>query len=1108
MKPVKNKVNPLKAWLTELFLDRFFTKDFSGTKGPSGKPLFTYQIKSHEFQSLCEVLKLHRKLAFHADYKKYWAACFCLYVAEFYRREYNATDGGWSWAPFEGRLECDFSPQQHAELVEQGLNYWKRPIRYRGRGRDLLGSLFCEGGLPWLLVKSKSHGFGRTVNHGLKNFHSNQAALRTTSDLVAEYESYLPQSFQTLETRQLLAGIVEQLIYLADHYPLKNEEDPAEYLDNHNPGWCSEFPIPLDEDNARKLINEWLKTAGKKSVQEGRVFICRHQLLGELSDWRILTQLTLAQNTTFKVNLSKLNSTRFELGFYEGDRLLAKGGAIYGQIVDEDSISVRFSSTLISLERRDICQPVSLQLLENGHQVHTIHFDHSALDYDDQPLIFEPIADQWWYAADASVSLASDKARFRLPSSFKFINGNSKELAIDKDGCSWFEINDDVRFGSGSNIYTIGLNKPIEATHKPNLVGIIAPYISKPSLVFLGWPQIEIPAEQNVSFGSLEHFIDGKPMSSVSESERIGLVRYRVKNIRNETFLQRKFGVLPKGFGLSLLPAINNNPASLVVNKYKGLRLKAVSQDLSVNIEDTDQSFVFSLKPKSEIIPTTFDVEVSGGNCEPLILRLPYPYQGARLIASNGLPVKKTELILDELIGMRIALSSGLNHGEKFFLRMKLIRNSEYLPKRQYVISVGEAPVIVNLYSYQNDIAQMLGAVGHQDAHIIFTIETTQTLLTLNIRRYNGSVSWIGNSLFSVNEINSTRIKEDAKVAAMLLSDPKHEPVFLNQNKSQGVETNCFSISQDMEGKGPWLIYPELDSGTLFRPVFWTSQKLNIESSENNINSLQAATQAFHPQKLPHVIDEQITKMAQDLNHSGWQFLSDLKNNFNHLPLSSFESWLALSRNPETLAIAVFKLEFDEAFCCRVHDELAVIWECIPLPVWAEVYVRFKNWLINSGLPDILVHNLLINRKAVLRMVVSGFDYVGEYLESGDFSKLTSIGPEHVLPLWYQDLRRRHASNPVWPNDLGGKLNEWLSKQSLPNSIKSLSLVSFTDAVTYLPIFMAFVTAGRAKLEDLPVDQVLLKFVINMTSDFDRTGWYTSVHVLLVSYLLAQNSTV
>ena len=146
-------MNPLRAWLAEFLLIRgFFT-------GPTGRPLYSYQVSSDEFAKLRELLRVNRSLALHPVQSEYWARGFCLFVAECYRREYDASVGGWSWRGFEQTLECSFSMPQRIELVTTGLErYWKRPIRRRPSGRDWLGSLFLEGGLPWLLVQSETHG--------------------------------------------------------------------------------------------------------------------------------------------------------------------------------------------------------------------------------------------------------------------------------------------------------------------------------------------------------------------------------------------------------------------------------------------------------------------------------------------------------------------------------------------------------------------------------------------------------------------------------------------------------------------------------------------------------------------------------------------------------------------------------------------------------------------------------------------------------------------------------------------------------------------------------------------------------------------------------------
>ena len=184
-------VSPLRVWLTEFLFIRCILRE------PPGVALYRYQVTPNEFRKLAELLREHRAHAFHPTYGASWAPAFCLFVAESFRRQYDASEGGWAWAPFENALGCKFTPQQHGELVRVGLGqYWKRPIRQYQGGRDnLLGSLFTEGGLPWPLVQSETHGFGRVVRKGLKYFYRTEAGLRTTADLIAEFEHGLATDF-------------------------------------------------------------------------------------------------------------------------------------------------------------------------------------------------------------------------------------------------------------------------------------------------------------------------------------------------------------------------------------------------------------------------------------------------------------------------------------------------------------------------------------------------------------------------------------------------------------------------------------------------------------------------------------------------------------------------------------------------------------------------------------------------------------------------------------------------------------------------------------------------------------------------------------------------
>ena len=94
------------------------------------------------------------------------------------------------------------APPVKARIVEDGLvKYWKRNIIVTERGRDLLGSLFCEGGLPWQLVQSDNHGFGRAVRRGLRHMYSARRDEQSLADLFAAHEGELLPKSRTLLMR-------------------------------------------------------------------------------------------------------------------------------------------------------------------------------------------------------------------------------------------------------------------------------------------------------------------------------------------------------------------------------------------------------------------------------------------------------------------------------------------------------------------------------------------------------------------------------------------------------------------------------------------------------------------------------------------------------------------------------------------------------------------------------------------------------------------------------------------------------------------------------------------------------------------------------------------
>lgn len=1093
-----DNVSQPKVWLSEFLLYRALFK------GPNGKPLYTYQVSEEEYQSLLKMLREQLKNDFNSRDIIRLGACFCLFVSEQYRREYN---GSWSWSGAETALGSSLTPQQVATLTSHGLEYWKRPIRLRENGRDWLGSLFSEGGLPWTLINSEAHSFGRAIRHGIKYYYQTKGNRKSTTDLIADFEGYLPAAFRSLETRHLLAGIVDQLMYLAEFYPIKDQQEPDHYLDQHAPGWTHTFPIPLDKSNARRLINDWLRDAGQKrqerktALERARAFTCEHFLHGEITQWTICTNLILPSEEIFEVDPKMLGRTRFELAYYEGDQLLVRGKAIYGQITD-DGIKVRFPNTLVPLVRRALDEPLSLRLLDNGNTIYCAFFEDSALAYQQAPLVFEKDSEHWKLVSTFSCSIATEVAMIRIPSGFTISSGRQTEpeiLAQDEHQGRWLETQTDLLITKGDDQYQIEFNQT-QSNLEPILKGSFALYDSSPSVVYLGWPQLVLPEGYPYARETLLELVNGKPLNR-NDKENYGIVRYTLRNSSGKTLLQRRFGVLPSEFNLSILPELQHQPARILSSNTHQLSLNVVSENLVA--EQFNRGLNLSYTGDSP--PSTFTLEV-GSNLPPLQLRLPYPYQGARLIDPHGKPSRARELTLDDLVGHRIAMSSGRSQTQIFHMELELICREQPYPKLGFDIRVGSTPAMVNLFSYLSDMQNMLGSVDEQDAYIKLSVETERPLLRLDIHRYNGQLQWAEHGVFFIRNGSNAIIHDEVKAEAMLLADPKSTPLQISEKVDGPMGAGYFEIPQTMQSPGPWLIYPGAQSKVHFRPSIYVANKTSDHESKSEVCSLHRAAELFHPQHNPDVIEQQIEAMESDFNHSGWQYLADLKQNYAHLSLSSFETWKALSRNQTALSFAVFRLEMDESFCARMRDELAVIWETIPLSLWVHAYQIFYDGMRLTGLPETLIENLVSNRASVLYYTVFGSDFLSDYLRTGDRSSLKNLPPENVLPIWYQALRRFHEANRNWPTLLGKELRDWVSHQQLPEQVKALSLVDFTDVVTYLPIFMAFVTAGKAKITDLPATPSYLKFVIRLVSDFDRQGWFIPAHALMISYLLTSQN--
>jgi len=684
--------------------------------------------------------------------------------------------------------------------------------------------------------------------------------------------------------------------------------------------------------------------------------------------------------------------------------------------------------------------------------------------------------------------------------------GNESEIATDSQGGSWIRTIDDVAMHANGTLITVRLNgQPV--AEKISIKGYVTLYDCLPKLTYQGWPTLHV--EKGTLFDSaLSLCANGQPVINEYQRGQVGTFNISVLGGSGEMLLKRKVGVLPSNFSVKTVPSSNSIPARIIMRSDKDLRISIQNRELISDVMQEDGQTLIDLKvpwnqePPETVVADIFDCREAH---DPVTIRLPFPQRGFRLFKADGGLVSENTVSLDELLGMRLLLTANSSLPEHFYLVMELDALGVRRLKKYYRFNVHQYSENISLYSFYEDVQQMLAAVPDQDASIKLSIETDQVLGQFHIKRYGGAVKDLdAQGEFEIERFTHGSIGDGVKALGMRLSEPAEAPVSIPENHSQGVGMGMFRIPERMRKEGPWLIYPASDSSIKFRPILWTTQDGQMDGDSTfQPNTMHQAAKLFHPAHNPHVFDNVIEEMADNIVHSGWLYFIDLQKRYAHLPLSAFESWRALNANGSALALSVFRLEIDELFCRKLTNELSVIWESITTEFWLKAQRTYWDYLVGMGLPVETVESLMKERQRVLADKIPVFRHLEKYMNDQDTNSLQILPLELLVPSWYYDLRRRHADNQ-WPENLSNELTRWINYQALPESIRRLSDVRYANSITYLPVFMAHVTAGKVSLDELSKNTPEMKFGIRLLSDFDREAWYEPVYSAVLSNLLAE----
>ncbi|WP_288586570.1 STY4851/ECs_5259 family protein, partial [uncultured Methylobacterium sp.] len=227
-----------------------------GLDRPDGRPLYAYRLPDEGYAILRALVAREAvRASIGVGASHALGALFCLFVAEWYRREFR--EGAWSWdGPCAAvRIEKDFFAI-HA-LVQSGLGYWRQPVlRGPDGSREYLASLVVQGGIPTAFAARRQGWLSDFLHAAMRDLEAGGDLSDEAAQRHARFHDHrVPQSFRVPAFVELVGRLAARLTDLRRRAPdLAGGVDLVAWLDGAQLGWRDDLPIAMADEAARSLI--------------------------------------------------------------------------------------------------------------------------------------------------------------------------------------------------------------------------------------------------------------------------------------------------------------------------------------------------------------------------------------------------------------------------------------------------------------------------------------------------------------------------------------------------------------------------------------------------------------------------------------------------------------------------------------------------------------------------------------------------------------------------------------------------------------------------------------------------------------------------------------
>lgn len=933
-----------------------------GLATPTGEPLYTYRVTSFEFDDLQATLRAFIKSKpqwcslndlMRVDYA--FAQAFVIYAAEWWRRRYDGS--GWRWEPILqniGAQPTSWHPSHRSTCVELGLRGWRIELS-ASRGFRYLGSVAVQGGLPIQALAAARGNIGRVLERVLKLSAASHATEEEAVEWIESLSSWLPAVYRQREIYYLLAQVITTVLVLKQRADLQSPDTAIEQLDAHVPNWRNRFPLPIEDLQARALIEQLVKQSTRKREAVAGSPISVERKLEDIGNgkWQIASSTAIPQYLD-EASLAQLFSLgtgpalprnctlRFEMG---RQQVATSARRLTGQ-------------AQYRVERKPI-----VAMGTDGASEHLVHFvspdgaTRSATVSGggelapDMPWVFERSDDGInRFVRQGSGSVRTRMALAAIPTEWSIHSEGIEPVdslgVIVQQNRNVFEFCGTARIidpdGAVFRVRSGTISALEEHFQWKGERAWDLTFVS-PAIAFRGIPRLKHQLDDGT-----EHTVTG-PVLWKTSGERTttpsGLSGPAEATwpVRGEIQFRGRLVLLPDDAHLSIGPSPSPSCASLDFRDWALVSASTEDPDIEILANSVGNSLITKFTytgPGSppEILNLTLYWR---GNTTPARIKLPFPVRGARAFNKDGEPLpQNTEVTADGVFGIRLVAFLAI--GDRASLRFTLFDglagvDYAFLDVRP---AEGSRRVEVRISDHLDRIRRMLSSGDSVDASVRVELHCGDASpAAVRVTRFVCSLDKLTDEPgVTLPDFCYTSTDVEAIRPRMLRLDrPGDEPVLLERCTCTTSPKYAWHVREGEIEPGPWLIYPPPGSPLVYRPMLWTVRAPSTDIRPRLHTDLATAIATEEPSTRRELVNIALDRLARNYDDADWCLVEQLANHLGHLPLTTLDIWSAFTRSPEAMAALALRISaFPANFLDRFAGEMPVIWESIPLRIWVD----------------------------------------------------------------------------------------------------------------------------------------------------------------------------